>query len=80
MFDIHLWRSGDYEMDASLERLSPGQAQVLRTLRQMENDRSFGGIELKIENGHVVIMRVIKTERFAGRDTRDGGGNEPNHR
>jgi len=65
-------------MDALLERLSPGQAQVLRTLRQMEHDRNFGGIELKIENGHVVIMRVLKTEKFAGPDMGDGGGNEPN--
>jgi len=66
-------------MDASLERLSPGQAYVLRTLQQMEQERIFGGMELKIENGHVVIMRVIRTEKFAGRDTRNGGGNERSH-
>jgi hypothetical protein len=59
-------------MDPVVEKsaLTEGQAFVLRLLQQMEARREYGGIELKIEAGHVVLVRKIETRKFSGRNER----------
>lgn len=59
-------------MDPAVEKraLTEGQAFVLRLLQQMEARREYGGLELKIEAGHVVLVRKIETRKFSGRNAR----------
>jgi hypothetical protein len=53
-------------MDAVGDQLSPGQAHVPRTLRQMERERSYGALELKVEGGHVVLMARDHHRKICG--------------
>ena len=46
-------------------------------LRDLEQTRFYGSLELKFENGRVVLVR--KTETIKPSDCRDNRGNENEH-
>ncbi len=45
---------------------------ITRLLRDMEQQRFYGGLEIKFESGHVVLIR--KTENIKPEDRRNNRG------
>ncbi len=57
--------------------MKSNEEEILAVLRQLEQQRFFGSIELKLEAGRVVLLRKTETIKLTG--YRDNRGVDSDH-